>query len=105
MQEEFRRSFLKDIKKLVSKRKFQLINRHKNVDFMKLYFLDDDDLIEIILALSPSDCTDGPEPDRGGYEGHILEFKSSYLDGKLIYVKIRYCPPDKVVIISFHEDE
>lgn len=72
---------------------------------MKLYFLDDSDLSDIILALTPSDCIGGPEPDRGGYEGHILEFKSSFLDGKLIYVKIRYCPPDNVVIISFHEDE
>ncbi len=105
MEEQFRRSFLKDIKKAVSKKKFDLINRRKNIMFMRDNLLDEDDLIEIILALSPSDCIDGPEPDRDGYEGQILKFKSSYLDDKIIYIKIRCNPPKDVVIISFHEDE
>ena len=47
----------------------------------------------------------GPEEDRDNYKGYILEFKSSYLDDMLTYIKVRYNPPDEVVIISFHEDE
>jgi len=55
--------------------------------------------------LSPNDCIGGPEEDRGGYEGHVLEFKSQYLSDLIIYIKVRYKPPEEVVVISFHEDE
>lgn len=101
----FRRIFLKDIKKIVVKKGCTVAYREKNVAFMREYFLDDEDLKEIILDLTPNDCIGGPEPDRDGYEGHILKFKSLYLDEIVIYVKIRYNPPNQVVIISFHEDE
>ena len=105
MKESFRKSFLKEIKKLVVKDGCIPIPRNKNVSFMREHFLDDNDLKEIILDLSPKDCIGGPEEDRDNYKGYILEFKSSYLDDMLTYIKVRYNPPDEVVIISFHEDE
>ncbi|OLS02471.1 hypothetical protein [Tissierella creatinophila] len=105
MEIEFRRIFLKNIKKIIINNGCIPTPRAKNVDFMRKYFLDDKDLREIILDLSPSDCIGGPEPDRDGYPGHILKFKSSYLDEVIIYIKIRYNPPEQVIIISFHEDE
>ncbi len=105
MKESIRKSFLKEIKKLVAKNGCIPIPRGKNISFMREHFLDDNDLKEIVLDLIPNDCIDGPEEDRGNYKGYVMEFKSSYLDDILIYIKIRYNPPDEVVIISFHEDE
>lgn len=72
---------------------------------MRENFLNDDDLKEMVLDLSPNECVGGPEADRDGYAGQVLKFKSLYLDKKIIYIKIRYHPPDEVVVISFHEDE
>lgn len=105
MKESIRKSFLKEIKKLVAKNGCIPIPRDKNISFMREHFLDDNDLKEIVLDLIPNDCIDGPEEDRGNYKGYVMEFKSSYLDDILIYIKIRYNPPEEVVIISFHEDE
>lgn len=105
MKDSFRKSFLKKIKKEIIKNGCILVPRDKNVSFMREYFLDYYDLKEIILDLSPSDCIDGPEADTDGYEGYIFKFKSTYLDNTLIYIKIRYNPLEKVVVISFHEDE
>lgn len=105
MKTGFRRIFLRDIKKIIVKKGYTVAYRDKNMAFMRECFLDDKDLKEIILDLSPNDCVGGPEPDRGGYEGHILKFKSLYLDETVIYIKIGYNPPKQVVIISFHEDE
>ena len=105
MKESIRKSFLKEIKKLVAKNGCIPIPRDKNISFMREHFLDDNDLKEIVLDLIPNDCIDGPEEDRGNYKGYVMEFKSSYLNDILIYIKIRYNPPDEVVIISFHEDE
>ncbi len=105
MRENFRKLFLKEIKKLVTKNKHALEPRDKNISFMREYSLDDNDLKEIILDLSPNDCVGGPEEDKDGYEGYILKFKSLYLDNVLIYIKVRYNQPDEAVFISFHEDE
>ena len=63
------------------------------------------DLKEVILDLSPEDCTNGPEADRDGFPGQVLVFKSTYIDDLVIYVKIRNNKPHETVCISFHEDE
>jgi hypothetical protein len=105
MKEEFIRTVLKSIKKNVAKNGCRPIPRGKNIDFMRKYFLNDNDLKEIILDLSPKQCISGPEADNNGYDGHIIKFKSNYLDDTLIYIKLRYNPPDELVVISFHEDE
>jgi len=57
------------------------------------------------LQLSNKDKPIGPEEDRDGYPGYIYKFKTNYLTDKIIYIKIRFAPPDEVVCISFHEDE
>lgn len=105
MKQELRKTFLKNIKKYVLMKNLIVVPRGKNVNFMREYGLNISDLKEMIFDLSPNDCIDGPEPDRDGYEGHVLEFKSNYIDEIITYVKIRYNPPDEVVCISFHEDE
>lgn len=105
MKENFRKSCLKEIKRLVANNGCIPIPRDKNVSFMRKHFLNHEDLKEMILDLSPRDCIGGPEEDRDGYEGYILEFNSSYLDDMLIYIKVRYSPPDEIVVISFHENE
>ena len=64
-----------------------------------------DNVVEAILSLTPNDSPKGPQSDRNGYEGFIYTFKSNYLADEVIYIKIRYNPPDEVVCISFHEDE
>lgn len=104
IRDSFIKSALKNIKKAIVKNKYSLANRSKNIAFMRDYFLDTNDLKEIILNLKPRDCIEGPDKDRDGYEGFIFIFKSNYIEEILIYIKIRYNLPKELVIISFHKD-
>ena len=105
MNDSFLKSYLKDIKKHVLNNNYTMARRNKNIWFMKEYGLDFDDLKEVILELSPSNCISKCESDRDGKPGFIYKFKSDYIEDLIIYIKTRYNPPDQVVIISFHEDE
>lgn len=98
-------NLLKGIKSIVSKNNYTLADRDKNLKFLRDNGLTLDDVKETILSLSPKDKPLGPEGDRDGYPGYVLKFKSNYLTDELIYIKIRYNPPDEVVCISFHQDE
>lgn len=69
---------------------------------MRRHCLGHNDIKEIILDLSVADCIGGPEQDRDGYPGYVLIFESSYIHSCLLYVKLRYCPPTEVVVISLH---
>lgn len=105
MRDAFRKEILINIKKTISKVGFVLANREKNLSFIGNWLLDHQKLVEILLDLSSEDCVKGPSRDRDGYEGYLLFFKSNYLLGTTIYIKVRFNPPNEVVIISFHEDE
>jgi hypothetical protein len=101
----FVNSFLKDIKKKVAQRQYTLADREKNNDFLRERGLSLEHVREAILRLSDKDKPVGPQEDRGGYPGYVYKFKSEYLTDEVIYIKIRYNPPDEVVCISFHQDE
>ncbi|MCQ2979028.1 MAG: hypothetical protein MJ245_04445 [Clostridia bacterium] len=82
---------------------FTIINRRKNIDFMRNYNLDINDVKNIIRRLSIEDCYMGPTDDRDGYDGFIFIFTPMYKDIKL-YIKIRIENNDKnSVCISIHE--
>lgn len=101
----FINTFLREIKKNVSKKGFTLAERTKNIEFMREYGLLIEDVKEAILSLTPKQYAGGPDEDRDGYDGYIYKFKSNFIEDVVIYIKIRYNPPDEVVCISFHEDE
>lgn len=101
----FIKTYLKEIKKHISKDNFTVANREKNKNFMREYGLDMIDLKEVLLSLTPEDCISDCESDRDGYPGMVYKFKSEYIEELVIYIKTRYNPPDEVVLISFHEDE
>ena len=105
MRQQMINSYLKAIKVNFASKNYTFISRAKNVAFMRDNNLDTNDLEDIIFDLSHRDCIDGPEPDRDGYDGWILEFKSTFIEHMVIYIKIRCNPPNDVIIISFHEDE
>lgn len=106
MNGSFLKSFLKDVKKQTVKGKLTLAERNKNMKFIKdKGFMIPDDIKDIILSLTPKDYVGGPEEDRDGYPGYVYKFKTDCIDEVIIYIKIRYNPPDEVVCISFHEDE
>ena len=105
MNDNFLKSYLKDIKKHILNDNYTMARRDKNIAFMKEYSLDFIDLREVILDLSPSNCISKCEADRDGKPGFIYKFKSDYVEDLIIYIKTRYNPPDEVVVISFHEDE
>lgn len=99
------RKFLKEIKINVAKDNYTLANRYKNSRFLKDNGLTLDNVKETILNLNINDNMAGPEEDEGGYSGFVFKFKSDYLTDEMMYIKIRYNPPDEVVCISFHDDE
>jgi hypothetical protein len=105
MKDEFLKPMLKKMKSIVSNGNFTLADREKNTKFLRDRGLNDDCVKESILQLSPNDYRNGPEEDRDGYPGFIYKFKVDYLTDEIIYIKIRYNPPEEVVCISFHDDE
>ena len=71
----------------------------------------EDMIPDIIEALTIKHYDKGPmadkEPDK--YEGwvwvYIYDMLHDFDIPEVIYIKIRYNPPDEMVIISFHDDE
>lgn len=106
IKEKFINSYLSSIKKNVIIDNYTFAERRKNITFLRENFLVQEDIKEIVLGLSPNDCIKGPEDDHDGYKGYVLVFKSKHNTlGSIIYIKIRYNPPNEVVFISFHGDE
>lgn len=105
MRKSYIKSLLMDIKKSILINNFTLAKRDKNIFFLREYGLTIGDVKETILDLTPENCIAGPSPDRDGYQGQVLIFKSAYIDDLVIYVKIRSNLPYEIVCISFHEDE
>ena len=98
------KKYLFDVKRDISKKKYQFIERKKNIEFLKKYGLTIDDIFNVLLALSPEDYISGPQEDRDTKVGAIWKFKY-VLDEIKIYIKINFNPPNDINIISFHEDD
>lgn len=81
-----------------------IINRtNKNIEFMRAYGLNDEDVKEIIKGLSIEDCFSESELDRNPkYNGMIFKFSPMFENIKL-YIKIRIETKDKAICISVHE--
>ncbi len=108
----FLNEFLKKVKKTVVRKGHPCLAKDKDGNYRgkNLKFLRDNGLTldhakEAILQLSSKDRVGGPEADRNGYPGYVYMFKSNYLTDEVIYIKIRFNPPDEVICISFHADE
>ncbi len=83
--------------------KFIIIRTKKNIEFMREYALNNEDIKNIIKGLSIDDCFAGPEKDRDPqYDGWIFKFNPLFEDIKL-YIKIRVESTEKSVCLSVHE--
>ena len=83
--------------------KFVIVRTKKNVEFMREYSLNNDDVKDIIRELSVDDCFAGPEKDRDlQYEGWIFKF-SPLFEGIKLYIKIRVESTERSVCLSVHE--
>lgn len=83
--------------------KFVIVRTKKNVEFMREYCLNNNDIKDIIRELSADDCFAGPEKDRDPqYEGWIFKF-SPLFEGTKLYIKIRVESTEKSVCLSVHE--
>lgn len=83
--------------------KFVIVRTKKNVEFMREYSLNNNDIKDIIRELSVDDCFAGPEKDRDPkYEGWIFKF-SPLFEGNKLYIKIRVESIEKSVCLSVHE--
>ena len=83
--------------------KFVIVRTKKNIEFMRDYNLNNEDIKDIIRGLSVDDCFAGPEQDRDPqYNGWIFKFDPLFEDTKL-YIKIRIESIEKSVCLSVHE--
>ena len=83
--------------------KFIIARRYKNIEFMREYNLNHDDVKDIVRGLTVEDCFAGPEEDRNPkYEGWIFKFNPMF-EGIKLYIKIRIENTDKSVCLSIHE--
>ena len=82
--------FLKLLKQYVEKNGLIIVPRDSTNQFMMDRGMAPDGLREIILSLEPSDCFDGPEPDRDprfSENWTVAEFSPQY-SGELLYLKV-----------------
>ena len=83
--------------------KVVIVRTKKNIDFMREYSLNNNDIKDIIRGLSVDDCFAGPEEDRDPqYKGWIFKFDPLFENTKL-YIKIRVESTEKSVCLSVHE--
>lgn len=107
IERQVRAQNLIKIKKIVDKdvngETFSIVRKRKNVNFMRAYGLNDEDVKDIIRSLSVEDCYSGPEKDHDSqYIGWIFKFKPVY-EGEKLYIKIRIESTEKSVCLSVHE--
>lgn len=107
VREKIQTQSLIKIKKIVDNDKdgdkFIIVRTKKNIEFMRQYGLNYEDIKNIIKQLSVEDCFNGPERDRNPeYEGWIFKFKPMF-EGVQLYIKIRIESIEKSVCLSVHE--
>lgn len=107
IEDQIRNQGLLRIKKIIDKDRngdrFIIVRTKKNIEFMREYSLDLEDIKDIIRQLSIEDCFSGPEADRDPqYKGWIFKFSPIFEETKL-YIKIRIESTEKSVCLSVHE--
>ena len=91
---QIRTQNLLKIKKIVDEDnngdKFIIARRDKNIEFMREYGLNHEDIKDIIRELTVEDCFAGPEEDRNPkYDGWIFKFNPMFEDTQL-YICLLY---------------
>ena len=99
--------YLLKIKKILDKDKngdkFIIVRTKKNIEFMREYGINNEDIKNIIKHLSVEDCFSGQENERNPeYEGWIFKFCPLF-EGIKLYIKIRVESTEKSVCLSVHE--
>ncbi len=101
-------SYLVQIKRLLSKGKYDFVPRRKNMQTLAQYGWTIADVKSEILGLVVDDYYKGPKQDHDlNRPGEIWEFKKN-IDGRQFYVKVKIVKENGVDILkclSFHEDE
>lgn len=81
--------FLLKMKEIVEKNGFILVERKASLEFMADMGMTMDELKNVILSLTPSDCFDGPEPDRDPrYKSWTVAEFSPEAFGRTLYLKM-----------------
>ena len=107
IQKKFQLQLLFKIKKIVDSddggNNFIINRTQKNIEFIREYGLQNEDIKNIVRQLSIDDCFSGPEKDRNPkFSGMLIKFNPLFENVKL-YVKIRIENDEKAVCISIHE--
>ena len=82
--------FLRNMKEIVEKHGFIFVERKESLEFLAERGMTQRELVDIILSLEPSDCFDGPEPDRDprlSEKWTVAEF-SPNSNGETLYLKM-----------------
>ena len=99
---------LSEVKKLISKGKYDFVPRRKNLQSLAHLGLTLLDAKNIILGLTVNDYYKGPKADFDSIRsGYIWEFKKD-IEGIKFYIKIKITEENGEKILKclgFHEDE
>ncbi|HWO75035.1 MAG TPA: hypothetical protein VNM69_03840 [Bacillus sp. (in: firmicutes)] len=112
MQKENIIEFLKQIKNLISKGKYDFITRKYKLpngerlnyiqSLLEIGLTNIDDAWKEILSLTPRHYFRGPTPDRDR-DGEVWEFKKE-INGVMTYIKLKIDRKRGCVCMSFHKD-
>lgn len=101
-------NYLKKVKKLVSRGKYDFIPRRKNMQALAQHGMTITDAKSEILGLVAGDYYKGPKQDLdAGKPGDIWEFKKQ-IDGIQFYIKVKIVQENGEYILKclgFHKDD
>lgn len=83
--------------------KFTIVKTKKNIEFMREYSLNLEDIKNIIRGITIKDCFKGPEKDRDSRYNGLIFFFCPMFEGIKLYIKIRLESDERTVCISVHE--
>lgn len=96
--------FLSEVKRTISKGRFQLVNRHVNIKAITEYGLTEEDVKSEIKHLTVADYYRGPAPDHKFPNQLVWEF-GIMISGQIWYVKLTMTDSENgpvVRCLSFH---
>ncbi len=104
---ELRAEALIKIKKIIDDNKnetrFEILRRTKNIEFMREYGLNIEDIKNIVRNLSVEECFAGPEINKTeGFGGWVYKFCPIF-EGVKLYIKINIITRNEAICISVHE--
>ncbi|AUI79217.1 type II toxin-antitoxin system MqsR family toxin [Lactiplantibacillus pentosus] len=98
--DEMIRHFLQAFKRALSRGDWEIVQRR--AEYASVTQMNTDDIIMILMQLTPDDYIAGPEVDRNRPTELLWKFRRDQSDSDWLYIKLKYVS-GLAKVISFHK--